>query len=121
MQKFFLKKHFLLLQMNIFPFIKILFNGIYSHEGIIREFNITKKEWVLNGETVLYGSASELKATLDYDFSEEKNSAIRTLEWMKLSIILLSLYQGSGRTTSSKKVIPEQQLYFYQISEISWF
>ena len=98
--------------MNIFPFIKILFNGIYSHEGIIREFNITKKEWVLNGETVLYGSASELKATLDYDFSEEKNSAIRTLEWMKLSIILLSLYQGSGRTTSSEKVIPEQQLYF---------
>ncbi len=49
-----------------------LFTGIYSHAGRIRDYNITKKEWVLNGATVLYGSATELRATLDYDFSEEK-------------------------------------------------
>lgn len=40
-----------------------LFQGIYSHAGKIRDYNITKKEWVLDGATVLYGSASELKAT----------------------------------------------------------
>ena len=51
---------------------KKLFTGIYGHAGKIRDYNITKKEWVLDGATVLYGSASELKATLDYDFSEEK-------------------------------------------------
>lgn len=46
-----------------------LFTGIYSHAGRIRDYNITKKEWVLNGATVLYGSATELGATLNYDFS----------------------------------------------------
>ena len=40
-----------------------LFTGIYSHAGRIRDYNITKKEWVLNGATVLYGSAAELRAT----------------------------------------------------------
>jgi len=46
---------------------KKLFTGIYGHAGKLRDYNITKKEWVLNGATVLYGSASELRATLDYD------------------------------------------------------
>ena len=40
-----------------------LFTGIYSHAGRIRDYNITKKEWVLDGATVLYGSATELRAT----------------------------------------------------------
>ncbi len=58
-----------------------LFTGIYSHAGRIRDYNITKKEWVLDGATVLYGSATELRATLDYDFSEEKNSLIKIFQW----------------------------------------
>ena len=51
---------------------KKLFTGIYRHAGSLRDYNITKKEWVLDGATVLYGSASELRTTLEYDFSEEK-------------------------------------------------
>ena len=47
--------------------------GIYKHAGKIRDYNITKKEWVLDGATVMYGSASELRATLEYDFSQEKD------------------------------------------------
>ena len=49
-----------------------LFQGIYRHAGKIRDYNIIKKEWVLNGETVLYASAVSLKATLEYDFQQEK-------------------------------------------------
>lgn len=49
-----------------------LFKGIYKFAGKIRDYNITKQEWVLNGETVLYGSAESLKATLEYDFEQEK-------------------------------------------------
>src|SRR5690606_19952452 len=30
-----------------------LFHGIYKFAGKIRDYNIIKKEWVLNGETVL--------------------------------------------------------------------
>lgn len=50
-----------------------LFEDIYSHAGKIRNYNITKKEWVLAGETVLYASAESLKATLEYDFQQEKS------------------------------------------------
>lgn len=56
-----------------------LFLGIYKHAGKIRDYNITKKEWVLDGSTVIYGSASELKATLEYDFSQERNFSYRGL------------------------------------------
>ena len=51
---------------------KRLFSGIYDHAGKIRDYNISKKEWVLDGDTVLYGGASELRATLEYDFSQER-------------------------------------------------
>lgn len=56
-----------------------LFTGIYEHAGKLRNFNITKKEWVLNGATVLYGSASELNATLEYDLSEERKFSYKNL------------------------------------------
>ena len=49
-----------------------LFQGIYNQAGKIRDYNITKQEWVLNGETVLYASAESLKVTLEYDFQQEK-------------------------------------------------
>ena len=49
-----------------------LFQGIYKFAGKIRDYNITKQEWVLDGETVLYGSAESLKSTLEYDFEQEK-------------------------------------------------
>ncbi len=56
-----------------------LFQGIYKHVGKIRDYNITKKEWVLDGATVMYGSASELRATLEYDFSQEKDFSYKGL------------------------------------------
>ena len=56
-----------------------LFQGIYKHAGKIRDYNITKKEWVLDGATVMYGSASELRATLEYDFSQEKDFSYKGL------------------------------------------
>ncbi|MGN0693285.1 MAG: Fic family protein [Lentihominibacter sp.] len=51
---------------------RMLFDGIYNHAGRFREYNITKSEWVLNGDTVIYGSASELHVTLKYDLTREK-------------------------------------------------
>ena len=50
-----------------------MFQGIYKFAGKIRDYNITKKEWVLNGETVLYADASSIRESLDYDFMQEKN------------------------------------------------
>ena len=87
-----------------------LFTGIYSHAGRIRDYNITKNEWVLNGATVLYGSATELKATLDYDFSEEKKFSYKGLSMDEiihhLAYFVSRLWQihvfgeGNTRTTA---------------------
>ena len=49
-----------------------LFEGVFSHAGQIRQYSITKKEWVLNGDTVTYADWSSIKDTLDYDFATEK-------------------------------------------------
>ena len=56
-----------------------LFQGIYKYAGRIRDYNITKKEWVLDGASVMYGSASELRATLEYDFSQEHDFSYQGL------------------------------------------
>lgn len=87
-----------------------LFTGIYSHAGRIRDYNITKKEWVLDGATVLYGSATELSATLDYDFSEEKKFSYKSLSMDEiihhLAVFISRLWQihvfgeGNTRTTA---------------------
>ena len=49
-----------------------LFEGVFSHAGQVRQYNITKKEWVLNCDTVTYADWNSIKETLDYDFSTEK-------------------------------------------------
>lgn len=56
-----------------------LFQGIYKFAGKIRNYNITKKEWVLDGETVLYASADSLKASLEYDFEQERKFSYKGL------------------------------------------
>ena len=49
-----------------------LFQGVFSHAGKIRDYNIRKDEWVLDGASVVYGGALELRETLDYDFETER-------------------------------------------------
>lgn len=87
-----------------------LFAGIYSHAGSVRDFNITKREWVLDGATVLYGSATELRATLDYDFEQEKKFSYKNLSMEDiihhLAVFISRLWQihvfgeGNTRTTA---------------------
>ena len=87
-----------------------LFQGIYNHAGKIRDYNITKKEWVLDGATVMYGSASELRATLEYDFSREKDFSYKGLSMDEiihhLAVFISGLWQihifgeGNTRTTA---------------------
>ncbi len=49
-----------------------LFHNVFKFAGKIRDYNISKKEWVLDGDSVSYGYASELRAALDYDIDQEK-------------------------------------------------
>ncbi|MBK5203401.1 MAG: Fic family protein [Prolixibacteraceae bacterium] len=50
-----------------------LFEGIFNFAGKIRDYDITKKEWVLRGDTVLYVNAEDLRKALEYDLEQEKN------------------------------------------------
>ena len=87
-----------------------LFQGIYNHAGKIRDYNITKREWVLDGATVMYGSASELRATFEYDFSQEKDFSYKGLSMDEiihhLAVFISRLWQihifgeGNTRTTA---------------------
>jgi fido (protein-threonine AMPylation protein)/DNA-binding CsgD family transcriptional regulator len=89
---------------------KRLFEGIYSHAGKIRDYNISKQEWVLDGDTVMYGSAYNLKETLDYDLNLEKNfdyAGLSTEEIIKhIARFISNLWQihifgeGNTRTTA---------------------
>ena len=65
---------------------------------------------MLNGETVTYGSASELRATLEYDFSQEKDFSYKGLSMDEiihhLAVFISGLWQihifgeGNTRTTA---------------------
>ena len=89
---------------------KRLFEGVYSHAGTIRDYNISKQEWVLDGDTVIYGNAYNLRETLDYDLSLEKNfdyTGLSTEEIIKhLARFISNLWQihifgeGNTRTTA---------------------
>ncbi|MBQ8012867.1 MAG: Fic family protein [Treponema sp.] len=52
-----------------------LFKGLFYKvkAGQFRTYNITKREWALDGDTVLYANADLIRETLNYDFENEKN------------------------------------------------
>lgn len=89
---------------------KRLFEGIYTHAGRIRDYNITKSEWVLNGDTVAYGNAINLRETLEYDFGVEKSFNYKGLSTEEiiphLARFISNLWQihifgeGNTRTTA---------------------
>ncbi len=56
-----------------------LFADVFDHAGKIRTYNISKKEWVLNGDTVIYASYGSIRDTLDYDFAQEKQFSYENL------------------------------------------
>ena len=76
---------------------RYLFDGILEHPGQLRKYNFTKKEWVLNGDTVTYGDYRELEATLEYDFRVEKEFKYKGLRINKiidhLAIFIANLWQ----------------------------
>ncbi|MDR1821178.1 MAG: Fic family protein [Oscillospiraceae bacterium] len=49
-----------------------LFTGLYDFAGKVRDYNITKKEWVLDDDTVYYGDFRDIRELLEYDINSEK-------------------------------------------------
>ena len=87
-----------------------LFTGIYKFAGQIRDYNISKKEWVLGGASVLYSDAYMIRQTLEYDFRQEKEfsyAGLSTADSIKhLASFISGIWQihafgeGNTRTTA---------------------
>lgn len=87
-----------------------LFKGILSHAGQYRTYNITKNQWILDGNTIGYGSADSLSELLTYDFSEEKKfdySVVSSVEAIRhITRFISDIWQihafgeGNTRTTA---------------------
>ena len=95
---------------------KELFDGIYRFSGVLRDYDITKKEWVLRGDTVLYGAAFELRSALDYDFEQERRFSYKDLTPQetvsrKRSVTLRFLFPGFGKFIRLRKAILEQRRF----------
>lgn len=56
-----------------------LFEGIFKHAGEIRPYDISKKEWVLQGDSVVYGRAADIHAALKYDIQTESDFCYKGL------------------------------------------
>ena len=89
---------------------KRLFTGIYKEAGKYRDYNLTKKEWILNDDTVTYSSYETLKETIEYDFDQERNFSYKDLSLDEsishLSRFISNIWQvhpfceGNTRTTA---------------------
>lgn len=112
-----------------------LFEGIYKLAGRIRDYNITKNEWVLNGETVYYADYTTISETLEYDMHTERefsyaglpiDDAIRHL--MRFCANLWQIHafcEGNTRTTAVFMIKYLRTLGFHVVNDMfaqnSWY
>ena len=59
---------------------RAIFEGVFKHAGNFRDYDISKKEWVLEGDSVVYARWQELRMTLEYDLKQEKQFVYSGLE-----------------------------------------
>lgn len=89
---------------------KRLFEGVFGHAGKLRDYNFVKREWVLDGRSVIYGDYHELQTTLEYDFELERKFRYSSLSMDEiidhLATFVSNLWQihafqeGNTRTTA---------------------
>lgn len=57
-----------------------IFDGVFKHAGQLRNYDITKREWVLDGDTVNYLNWEDLRRAIDYDIEQEKAFSYKGLD-----------------------------------------
>ena len=105
---------------------KRLFEGVFSHAGVMRDYNITKGEWVLDGDTVQYASTAIIGNALDYDFEKERKFKYKGLSKRQvaehLAEFTTSVWQihpfceGNTRTTAVFLIKHLRSLGFNSVS-----
>lgn len=59
---------------------RAIFEGVFKHAGQFRKYDISKKEWVLRGDSVLYGRWQDLRMAIEYDLEQERQFDYSTLD-----------------------------------------
>ena len=112
-----------------------IFSGVFKHAGQLREYDITKNEWVLRGDTVLYGRWQDLRMALEYDIDKEKQFDYKGLSMEEvithLSRFVSDIWQthpfreGNTRTTAVFTIKYLQSIGFKadnrMFEEHSWY
>ena len=73
------EKSFSLTPLEFLNIHRHLFEGVFKHAGEIRPYDISKKEWVLQGDTVVYGRAADIHEALKYDIQTERDFSYKGL------------------------------------------
>ena len=89
---------------------RAIFEGVFKHAGRFRDYDISKKEWVLQGDSVLYGRWQDLRMAVEYDLEQERQFDYSSLNKDKmvehLAKFVAGLWQihpfgeGNTRTTA---------------------
>ena len=75
-----------------------IFNGVFKHAGELRTYDFTKDEWVLRGDTVLYGRWQDLRMALEYDIDREKQFDYKGLSMEDVITHLSNFVSGIWQT-----------------------
>lgn len=73
------EKSFSLTPLEFLNIHRHLFEGVFKHAGEIRPYDISKNEWVLQGDTVVYGRAADIHEALKYDIQTERDFSYKGL------------------------------------------
>ncbi len=87
-----------------------IFEGVFKHAGRLRDYDISKKEWVLRGDSVSYLGYQDLRRAIDYDLQQEREFNYRGLTMVdkvkRIARFVAGLWQihafaeGNTRTTA---------------------
>ena len=71
-----------------------IFEGVFKHAGKLRDYDITKKEWVLEGDTVNYLNWEDLRMALSYDIEQERKFSYKGISQDDMITHLASFVSG---------------------------
>lgn len=61
-----------------------IFEGVFKHAGHVRDYDITKKEWILDNDTVHYLNWEDLLRALNYDIEQERSFSYKGISTEQL-------------------------------------
>lgn len=112
-----------------------IFEGVFKHAGQVRRYDITKKEWILDNDTVRYLNWEDLHRALNYDIEQERSFSYKGISTEQLinhiTNFVSKIWQihpfaeGNTRTTAVFTILYLRDLGFKvendMFAEHSWY